>query len=87
MSPGLRRQPQGAFHGATRAVAVLGSRDVVGIRSRSIAGDFGDGLGSAAECMFELFDDKDIGTFTHDEAVTVAVEGPGRTRWRFVEAR
>ena len=60
---------------------------MVGIGSRAIADDFGDRLGSPAECVFELFDDEDTGTFTHDEAVAVAVEGAGRTRWRFVEAR
>ena len=84
MRPACRKR---AFHGATRAVAVLGSRrDVVGISSRAIADDFGDRLGAAAERMFQLFDDEDTGTFTHDEAVAVAVEGAGRTRWRFVEA-
>src|SRR6266513_1000619 len=80
--------PQGAFHRAARAVAVLGSRrDVVGISGRAIADDFGDRLGAAADSVFQLFNDEDTGTFAHDEAVAVAVEGPGRTRWRFVEAR
>src|SRR5215218_1783966 len=37
--------------------------------------------------MFQLFDDEDTGTFAHDKAVAVAVEGPGRARWCFVEAR
>src|SRR5205823_979934 len=78
--------PQGAFHRATRAVAVLGSRrDVVGISSRAIAGDFGDWLGSSAECVFQLFNDEDTRTFAHDEAVAAAVKGAGRTRWRFVK--
>src|SRR6185436_9106088 len=73
--------PQGAFHGATRAVAVLGSRgDVVGVSRGAVAGDFGDRLGAAAQRMFQLFDDEDTGPFAHDEAVTVAVEGPGRAR-------
>src|SRR5262245_66629713 len=36
--------------------------------------------------MLELFDDEDTGTFAHDEAVAVAIEGARRTRRRFVEA-
>src|SRR5439155_11957521 len=71
-----------------RAVAVLGSRrDVVGISSRAITGDFGDWFGAPPERVFQLLNDEDTGAFAHDEAVAVAVEGPGRTRWRFVEAR
>jgi hypothetical protein len=59
---------------------------VVGISSRAIAGDFGNRFCATAERVLQLFDDEDTGTFAHDEAVAVAVEGPGRTRWRFVEA-
>jgi hypothetical protein len=37
--------------------------------------------------MLQLFNDEDAGTFAHDEAITVAVEGAGRARRRVVEAR
>lgn len=36
--------------------------------------------------MLQFFNDEDAGTFAHDEAIAVAVEGAGRTRRRFVEA-
>src|SRR2546429_157195 len=37
--------------------------------------------------MLQLFNEEDTGAFAHDETIAVAVEGAGRTRWRFVEAR
>src|SRR6266567_7741075 len=60
---------------------------MVGIGRRAIADDFGEWFGAAADRMLQLFNDEDAGTFAHDEAIAVAVEGAGRTRWRFVEAR
>src|SRR5438874_13636696 len=60
---------------------------MVGIGRRAIADDFGERFGAAADRMLQLFNDEDAGTFAHDEAVAVAVEGAGRARWRFVEAR
>ena len=60
---------------------------MVGVSSRAIAGDFGDRLGAAVERVLQLFNDEDTGAFAHDEAIAVAIEGAGRTRWRFVEAR
>src|SRR6266516_4509724 len=59
---------------------------MVGIGRRAIADDFGEWFGAAADRMLQLFNDEDTGTFAHDEAIAVAVEGAGRTRWRFVEA-
>jgi hypothetical protein len=59
---------------------------MVGIGCRAIADDFGERFGTAADRMLQFFNDENAGTFAHDEAITVAVEGTGCTRWRFVEA-
>ena len=48
---------------------------MIGVRRCAVADEFGNRIGSAAQCVIERLDDKNACTFTHHETVAVPVEG------------
>jgi hypothetical protein len=82
--PGLAERRR---HGTGRAFAAFRSRsDVVGIRCSSVANQFGHGLCAPRPRMLQRFDHEDAGTFAHDEAIAIPVEGAGCVLGHLIEA-
>jgi len=55
----------------------MGEGGMKGVGGGAVAGQFGDDFGPTGPGVLELLEDEDRGALGEDEAVAVAVEGPG----------